>query len=174
MTIPVAILCGGKGTRAESSINKCFIEVVGKPFILWVIENVERYGLGPCVLLRGDSGTLAAVQESREYLGDRFLLLYGDTYLPIDYRDFLAKWEESGKSLATAIYNGVDAGVHGVVNASIGTAFTDPSFEWYKDLMSQLDAVYHYETPIRWHEVGTPEALAETRQWFGEHEPDWV
>ena len=48
----------------------------------------ERFGIelryshdGPAPL-----GTLGAVRQAAPLLGDRFLVLYGDTYLRLDYR----------------------------------------------------------------------------------------
>jgi NDP-sugar pyrophosphorylase family protein len=41
-------------------------------------------------------GTLGAVRRALPLLGERFLVLYGDTYLRIDYADVARFWRESG------------------------------------------------------------------------------
>ena len=44
----------------------------------------------------GLDGTLGAIRRARPLLGERFLVLYGDTYLRIDYRDVVEDWTASG------------------------------------------------------------------------------
>jgi NDP-sugar pyrophosphorylase family protein len=57
----------------------------------------ERFGIriryshdGP-----GLDGTLGAIRRASAHLGERFLVLYGDTYLRIDYRASVAAWASS-------------------------------------------------------------------------------
>lgn len=162
--IPVAILCGGHGTRSNLAINKCFVDVNGKPFILRIIENLETFGFTNFVLCRGTNGTLSALRDARESLGERFLVVYGDTYLPIDYTRFLLEWEGSGRPSITAVYDGIDAGVNGFVDWTLD--LLDDTETSLVSLRSELRARYmtqHFFSKQKWHEVGTPEALAETR-----------
>lgn len=51
----------------------------------------------------GLDGTLGAIRGAAELLGDRFLTLYGDTYLRIDYLHFQASWVASGLPAAMAV-----------------------------------------------------------------------
>jgi len=123
---PVCILAGGLATRLGERVAdtpKALIEVAGEPFIdhqlrllaRHVARDVvlcvgylgeriaehagsERFGIriayshdGPSLL-----GTLGAVRQAAELLGPRFLVLYGDTYLRIDYRAAVAAWAASG------------------------------------------------------------------------------
>jgi glycosyltransferase involved in cell wall biosynthesis len=44
----------------------------------------------------GLDGTLGAIRRAAPHLGKRFLVLYGDTYLWIDYGEVTRRWEESG------------------------------------------------------------------------------
>ena len=44
----------------------------------------------------GLDGTLGAILRARDLLGERFLVLYGDTYLRIDYAAAAEAWERSG------------------------------------------------------------------------------
>jgi NDP-sugar pyrophosphorylase family protein len=45
----------------------------------------------------GRDGTLGAIRRALALLGERFLVLYGDTYLRIDYAAVARRWIESGQ-----------------------------------------------------------------------------
>lgn len=47
---PVAVLCGGKGTRLGEPI-KCLTEVAGRPFMDWKLEQLERCGGDPWLIV---------------------------------------------------------------------------------------------------------------------------
>jgi len=122
----VCILAGGRGTRLGSRVShvpKPLLEVGGAPFVFHQLRLLARHGAGRvviCVGYLGDrirerigsrrfgleieysfdapglDGTLGAIRRARDLLGDRFLVLYGDTYLRLDYRDAAAAWRRSG------------------------------------------------------------------------------
>jgi NDP-sugar pyrophosphorylase family protein len=55
----------------------------------------------------GLDGTLGAVRRALPLLPERFLVLYGDTYLRLDYRSAADAWERSGRlALMTVLRNG--------------------------------------------------------------------
>src|SRR5260370_23065420 len=116
MTLPVAILAGGKATRLyplTEAVPKSLIEVAGKPFFHHQLEqlcrnHVQRVFL--CVGYLGDQiqqavgdgsrfklridyvcdgprllGTGGALKKAAAAIGEAFLVLYGDSYLEIDY-----------------------------------------------------------------------------------------
>lgn len=58
----------------------------------------ERFGVRVAYSYDGPqpAGTLGAVRGARGLLGERFLILYGDTYLRIAYDDVAERWAESG------------------------------------------------------------------------------
>jgi NDP-sugar pyrophosphorylase family protein len=58
----------------------------------------ERFGVKISYSYDGPQplGTLGAIRHALGLLGERFLVLYGDTYLRIDYRAAAAAWERSG------------------------------------------------------------------------------
>jgi NDP-sugar pyrophosphorylase family protein len=122
----LCLLAGGVGRRLGETVKdtpKPLLEVAGEPFLLHqlrllamhgarevvlcvgylgerIVETIgtERFGIriaysydGPHLL-----GTLGAVRAAAPLLGERFLVLYGDTYLRIDYRAAAAAWEHSG------------------------------------------------------------------------------
>jgi NDP-sugar pyrophosphorylase family protein len=123
---PVCILAGGLGTRLGARVRdtpKPLIEVAGEPFLCHQLRLLAAQGASEVVLcvgylgeliegrvgterfgLRiaysfddpGLDGTLGAILRARALLEDRFLVLYGDTYLRIDYAAAAEAWEESG------------------------------------------------------------------------------
>jgi MurNAc alpha-1-phosphate uridylyltransferase len=130
---PVCILAGGLGTRLGDRVKdtpKPLIEVAGEPFLIHQLRLLARYGVGRVVLCVGYlgerieerigserfgiaieysydapglDGTLGAIRRARELLGERFLVLYGDTYLRIDYADVARAWEASGLPAVMAV-----------------------------------------------------------------------
>jgi NDP-sugar pyrophosphorylase family protein len=123
---PVCILAGGLGTRLGEQVRdtpKPLIEVAGEPFLLHQLRLLASHGASEIVLCVGYlgeliqrrigverfglriaysfdapelDGTLGAIIRARELLGERFLVLYGDTYLRMDYAAAADGWRESG------------------------------------------------------------------------------
>ena len=123
---PVCLLAGGLGTRLGEQVRttpKPLVEVAGEPFLLHQLRLLARCGVSTVVLCVGYlgeliereigaerygiriaysydapelDGTLGAVRRAGHLLGDRFLVLYGDTYLRIDYADVAERWIASG------------------------------------------------------------------------------
>jgi NDP-sugar pyrophosphorylase family protein len=122
----VCILAGGLGTRLGEHVRdtpKPLLEVAGEPFLLHQLRLLSKNdvrGVVLCVGYRGEQiaerigserygidvrysfdgpgldGTLGAIRRALPLLGERFLVLYGDTYLRIDYRDVVRVWRNSG------------------------------------------------------------------------------
>ncbi len=164
MTLPIAILCGGHGTRAKTTINKCFVPVSDKPFILHIMEWWEAQGYNTFVLCRGTGGTLAALRDARDQLGERFLLNYGDTLLKINAQHFVERWDLSKAPSISAIFDKIDAGVNGFYTHTLDMC--DEDVTDLKVLQAELKArgmVCRYDAPVRYDEVGSPPALAATR-----------
>jgi N-acetyl-alpha-D-muramate 1-phosphate uridylyltransferase len=123
---PVCILAGGRGTRLGSLVErtpKPLIEVAGEPFLLHQLRLLAANGATSvvvCVGYLGEQveecvgakrfgvtiayshdapglgGTLGAIRGALRLLPDRFLVLYGDTYLRLDYRAAASAWRASG------------------------------------------------------------------------------
>jgi NDP-sugar pyrophosphorylase family protein len=122
---PVCILAGGLGTRLGDRVRdtpKPLLDVAGEPFLLHQLRLLAQHHAEEavlCVGYRGEEiascigterfgirlrysfdgpgldGTLGAVRRALAMLGERFLVLYGDTYLRIDYADLAKAWRES-------------------------------------------------------------------------------
>ena len=121
----VCILAGGRGRRRSRvrDVPKPLLEVGGEPFLFHQLRLLARHGasrvvlcvgylgehirerIGPCRFglgieysfdAPGLDGTLGAIRRAQHLLGDRFFILYGDTYLRLDYRAAAAEWRRSG------------------------------------------------------------------------------
>ncbi len=133
---PICLLAGGLGTRLGEAVRdtpKPLLEVAGEPFLIHQLRLLARHGatrvvlcvgylgelieqrIGPSQFGIGISysydgpspiGTLGAVRKAAPALGERFLILYGDTYLRLDYQAVAREWEDSGLSaLMTVLRN---------------------------------------------------------------------
>ncbi len=133
---PVCILAGGLGTRLGERVRdtpKPLLEIAGEPFLVHQMRLLAAHGAREvvlCVGYRGEQiesrigkerfgirirysfdaprldGTLGAVRRALPLLGERFFVLYGDTYLRIDYAAVARAWVESGlPALMTVLRN---------------------------------------------------------------------
>ncbi len=135
---PVCILAGGLGTRLGDQVidtPKPLIEVAGEPFLFHQLRLLARHGgrrVVLCVGYLGElierrvgperfgirieysydapslDGTLGAIRGALPYLGERFLVLYGDTYLRIDYAAVARSWSESELPAVMAVLRNND------------------------------------------------------------------
>lgn len=121
----VCILAGGVGSRLGERVAttpKPLLEVAGEPFLLHQLrllaanaaeevvlcvgylgeqieERIGREQFGVRIEYSYDApgldGTLGAIRRATPWLGERFLVLYGDTYLRIPYDVFAERWAAS-------------------------------------------------------------------------------
>jgi N-acetyl-alpha-D-muramate 1-phosphate uridylyltransferase len=133
---PVCILAGGMGTRLGDLVKrvpKPLLPVAGEPFLLHQLRLLSSNGAARIVLSVGylgelierrigneqfgmridysydgpdPAGTLGAIRLALPLLGRRFLVLYGDTYLRINYRAAASTWRASHRAaLMTVLKN---------------------------------------------------------------------
>lgn len=112
----IAIVCGGLSTRLGSltkNIPKSLIDIEGRPFIYYQLKLLEKNEFTHVVLCVNNFGdkiekyvktlklnmyinfsydghyalrTGGAIKNALPHLGDKFFVLYGDSYLPIEYK----------------------------------------------------------------------------------------
>jgi NDP-sugar pyrophosphorylase family protein len=115
---------------------KALIPVDGKPFLHHQIELLKRHGIHDIVLCVGHLGdkirayfgngrwlgvriryseervmllgTAGAVRNAEPLLEDDFFLLYGDSYLPVDYREVMRYFRRSGRLGLMVVYRNAD------------------------------------------------------------------
>jgi len=131
--IDTVILAGGLGTRLMpvlKDIPKCLAPINGRPFIDIILDNCIDQGLQRFIICvgylkeqvieylrdRNDCeivfakeeellGTGGALKNAEKYLtGDQFLVLNGDTFVPINYNR-LIDWHRKINSFLTMVIN---------------------------------------------------------------------
>jgi NDP-sugar pyrophosphorylase family protein len=125
--IPVVILAGGLATRLRpitEKIPKSLVPVAGRPFLAHQLELLHARGIRRAVLCIGYLGEMiqrdfgsekfgikleysldrpkllgtgGAIKRALPLLGEEFFVLYGDSYLPIDYAPIADFFHRSGK-----------------------------------------------------------------------------
>jgi MurNAc alpha-1-phosphate uridylyltransferase len=215
--IPVAILAGGLGTRLGElgrSTPKALVEVAGRPFALWQLELLRAHGAYRVLMCVGHlgerveaeigspfgldvryvhdppelAGTAGALRGALPHLGDRFLVLYGDTYLRVDYADvdraaagkrgLMTVLRNEGRwDTSNAVFDGervvryekrdptpdmqwIDYGL-GALRSDALDLPGDDLADVYRAL-AERGELYGYEATERFYEIGTPGSLAET------------
>jgi NDP-sugar pyrophosphorylase family protein len=207
------------GELAEQQ-PKALLSVAGEPFVFHQLRQLHEHGFTDVVLCighRGDqireavgdgtdhglrvrysedppglAGTAGALRVALPLLGEGFLLLYGDTYLEIDFADVERSFRASGlEGLLTVLRN---EGRWDTSNTAVEDGHVvrhdkrrpDPDMEWIdyglgalraealerapgsSDLtdvyaeLAEAGQLAAYPALHRFHEIGTPQALAET------------
>ena len=134
LDIPVAILAGGLATRLRpitEKIPKSLVPVAGRPFLAHQLEMLHARGLRRAVLCIGYLGEMiqrdfgdeafgmkleysfdgekllgtgGAIKRALPKLGEEFFILYGDSYLPIQYAPVVEFFHRSGKPGLMTVY----------------------------------------------------------------------
>lgn len=125
--LPIAILAGGLATRLgslTSNVPKSLIEINGRPFIDWQMDQLvaagysyfvfclshksrliqshvgdgTRWGVDIQYSLDGEIqlGTGGAIKNALPILGQNFAVIYGDSFLPINFSEVEGEFLESG------------------------------------------------------------------------------
>ena len=129
------ILAGGLGTRLwplTKEVPKPMAPVAGAPYLEHQLKLLAKQGIRDIVLLTGylgeqieqhfrdghrwnltirysheitPLGTGGALREARSLLADTFLVIYGDSYLPIKYAEVLELLENSKATGVVVVYD---------------------------------------------------------------------
>ena len=218
---PVCLLAGGRGTRLGTAVAetpKPILPVAGAPFLVHSLALLARAGATRAVVCVGYlgerieaeigherfgielayaydppdlAGTAGAVRGALHLLGDRFLVLYGDTYLRIDYAAVdraqadsgrLAlmtvlrnegRWDTSNAEYADGVVKAydkraptpamrwIDYGLGVLTPAALDAAPEDDDLAGVYHALAARGALAGYEATERFYEIGTPGALAE-------------
>ena len=117
MNIPVIILCGGLASRLGDltrATPKSLVEVKGRPFIDWQLEQLKKQGIVEIILCVGhlqdqiishvgdgkkygleisyssdkdlQLGTGGALKGAMEQVSNDFIVTYGDSFLPTNFQ----------------------------------------------------------------------------------------
>lgn len=205
--------------NVAGDLPKVIVPVAGRPFLEHPLGLLREHGADRVVIAvghRGDlveetigngsriglriayahdgpdlRGTAGAIRGALPLLGDTFLVLYGDTYLRVDYRRFAAAHRERGLpgSMSVLRNAGRLAPSNAVVRDGLVTAYDKrtppPGAEWIDfgllafeagvfagtgppdlgDVTAALAAqrsLAAFEVADRFYEIGTPAALDET------------
>jgi len=134
VTQTIAILAGGMATRLRPlslNVPKSLVEVCKRPFIEWQLRLLAESGMTSIVLCLGHRaeeiidfvgngskfgveveysvemeplGTGGALRNAKSLLGEYFGVLYGDSFLPIEYSVIFDTYKNSSKLGMMTIY----------------------------------------------------------------------
>jgi NDP-sugar pyrophosphorylase family protein len=168
LDIPVAILAGGLATRLRpitEKIPKSLVPVAGRPFLEHQLKLLQSRGIRHAVLCLGYLGEMIEHDFGREafgvkldysfdgpkllgtggaikcalpMLGGEFFVLYGDSYLPIDYRPIAEFFHHSGKLGCMTVYH--NQGRYDTSNV----VFADGEIKVY-DKKTKLPEMHHID-----------------------------
>lgn len=186
-SLPVAILCGGLGTRLgplTATTPKSLVTVAGRPFLAWQLELLRRCGHhGPIVLCAGHLadqlrpylsgnvllsdegqarlGTAGAIRKALPLLGPVFWVTYGDSYLEADRQPVFDAFMAKPQTWACiSLWRGIDYGLN---------LFTQDAFKFSPEYRDLGDVAIHAlmrgklanaHMPAPFHEIGSPSGLA--------------
>ena len=116
---------GSRLKNYSISTPKALVKVAGKPFIFWQLELLKNQGFKDIVISSGHLGHLiiesvgdggklglniqhvndgnkllgtgGAIKNSLKFLPDHFLIMYGDTYLPVNFKDIINHFLKNDK-----------------------------------------------------------------------------
>jgi N-acetyl-alpha-D-muramate 1-phosphate uridylyltransferase len=113
-------------------IPKAMVDLLGRPFVAWQLELLRSRGIRDAVICAGHLGELiessigegnhfgmrirysydgprllgtgGAIRRALPLLGDRFFVIYGDSYLPCDYFSVDQAFQRSGKQALMTVF----------------------------------------------------------------------
>jgi len=221
----MVILCGGLATRLgdlAKDIPKSMIDIEGKPFLEYQIENLKKNSIKDIVLCVGhlsekiedyfgdgskfgvnikysqdgdiQLGPIGAVKNAEGLLEDVFFIMYGDTYLSVEYQKVYSLFIQNDKQGLMVIYKNYDKydksnisadgkmvtgyGENDAIYIDYGTSLLRiesldivPSNQMYStgEFFSNLikkNELLAFETKERFYHIGNPEALEEFRNFI--------
>ncbi|MDB4084505.1 sugar phosphate nucleotidyltransferase [Candidatus Pelagibacter sp.] len=123
--LDIIFLCGGKGTRLRPYTNKTpkpLLLVNNKPFLYHLIKKVLKINKFENIILAGgykvqkirefikkdfkgnnkikvinsgDADIIQRIKDSSKFLKNDFMICYGDTYVDLDLKDYIERFNKS-------------------------------------------------------------------------------
>ncbi|HEY4417544.1 MAG TPA: sugar phosphate nucleotidyltransferase [Verrucomicrobiae bacterium] len=179
--IPVAILAGGLATRLRpitEKVPKSLVSVAGRPILTHQLEMLHARGLRRAVLCIGHLGEMiqhefgseacsiqldysfdgekllgtgGAIKRALPKLAEEFFILYGDSYLPIEYAPIAESFHRSGKPGLMTVYR--NEGLYDTSNV----VFTDGEIKVY-DKKVRLPEMRHIDYGLSLFKAGVFDA----------------
>lgn len=171
MSMQAVILAGGLGTRFRPltlKTPKPMIPVLGKPYLEYQLQYLKRYNITDIILCVGylgemiqshfgdgqsrdmsirysfeknPLGTGGALKNAGNYLEDCFYLIYGDSFLPINYSSLESHFLEIDKAVLMVLYdNRDDTSVPNNVSLEKGGLVTKYEKETSNRFLQYVDA----------------------------------
>ena len=141
------ILAGGQGIRLRpftDNLPKPMVSINGKPFLEYLVELLKESGVEEIVMLLGylpekiteyfgdglkfgirikysigtaEDKTGTRIRNAASLLADKFLLMYGDNYWPMELSKMQSFYNKQGVLASTTVYNNKDGlGEYGFEN----------------------------------------------------------
>lgn len=137
-SMQIAIIAGGRGTRLGSLAGdrpKSMAPVLGKPFLEYQLEFLQKSGVHDIILCLGHLGnqieeyfgnghkfgvdikysfedqpldTAGAIKKSEHLLSEIFLTLYGDSYLSMDFEAVMSYFRARNELALMTVYRNHD------------------------------------------------------------------
>lgn len=135
----IVILCGGLATRLSHLTKytpKSMVEIEGKPFLEYQIDNLKKQSIKDIVLCVGHLsekieeyfgngekldvnikysydkekllGTIGALKNAEPLLKDTFFIMYGDSYINIDFHKVRDHFLQHDKPALMVVYKNQD------------------------------------------------------------------
>jgi len=135
----MVILCGGLATRLGSlakNIPKSMIDIHGKPFLEYQIEQLKKHNIKNIILCVGhlsekieeyfkdgsnfdvnikysydgdkQLGPIGALKNAEPLLDDLFFIMYGDSYLSVDFQKVHSFFKQHNKPACMVVYKNKD------------------------------------------------------------------
>jgi len=135
----IVILCGGLATRLSHLTKytpKSMVEIEGKPFLEYQIENLKKQSIKDIVLCVGHFsekieeyfgngekfdvniryscdkekllGAIGALKNAEHLLKDTFFIMYGDSYINVDFHKIRDHFMQHDKPALMVVYKNQD------------------------------------------------------------------
>lgn len=132
------ILAGGLGTRLRPMTNKVpkpMIPIHGRPYLAYQIEYLKKQNIDDIVLLVGylgnqiidyfgdgskfgvniqysiepiPLGTGGGIKNAKPYLKEDFFVIYGDSFLPLNYKDVVETYIREKNIAMMCVYDNIE------------------------------------------------------------------